>query len=264
MRSLASLPPPLPRQKPRERHPGVRLLAIDECPAHVDPVLGEIFRDMRLLRGMSVPSLASELGTTADVIACLEAGRVRALPPWAEVERLVSGYGRHLGFGMGPALRRLKAQIIAGDPTAEAHDLPALSAARGSLPGPAPIVTLPPPLPSSPHRWEEVKPNGRANRRPAGGRGEATDRAPGVRAEKAPGIAPAEAAARPRRSRRGLLRALSVPIVLTAGFLGYTRLDEHAAVLDSLSVQVVETIRLVASRIAEAEPRPGTPGETQD
>lgn len=252
MRSLASLPPPLPRQRPRERRPGVRLLAIDECPAHLDPVLGEIFRDMRLLRGISVPILAKALGTTPDVIACLEAGRVRALPPWAEVERLVSGYERHLGFGMGPALRRLRAQIIAGDPTAEVNDLPRPSEARPPLTGRGQVLASPPALPTPVRRRAEVSRSGPMDRKSTG-----------VGQNYAAGHTHQITTSRPRRSRR-LIRVLLVPIVLTAGMLGYMRLPDSTGVLDTLSVHVVETIRLVASRIAEAEPMSVPGAERED
>ena len=60
----------------------MHLLAIDEQPAWHDPAVGRVFADMRMTLGCSVDKMARQIGTTADVIMLLEAGRLRALPAW--------------------------------------------------------------------------------------------------------------------------------------------------------------------------------------
>jgi transcriptional regulator with XRE-family HTH domain len=250
MRSFASLPPPLPKQAPPARPQGLRLLSIDECPAHIDTTLGDVLRDMRLVRGMSERDLAQAVGTTLTVISRLEAGRVRALPPWTELERIVAGYGRVLAFDVSPALRRLRAQTIAGDPTVESHELPPPSMARAPLayrrptqiasrphqdPGPAGLV---------PAARLDAGPAGRpvATPVPANGRGRR------LAERKAP---------RGRRSSR----ALMVPLALLMGLLGISQLPEGAAVLDLLQERVVHSIRSVAARVPGVEESPSPPSD---
>lgn len=82
-----------------ERNPGV------------DDTLGGVFREMRRALRLTEGEMALRLGTTPRVIADLEAGRLRALPPWPETTRIVSLLGRMLSVDPRPILQRMSRQM---------------------------------------------------------------------------------------------------------------------------------------------------------
>lgn len=66
-------------------------MAVAERTSGLDENLGALLRDMRLALRMTPGELALRLTTSADVIATLEEGRLRALPHWEETQRVVGG-----------------------------------------------------------------------------------------------------------------------------------------------------------------------------
>ena len=75
---------------------------------------------MRASLGIPPADLARLLVTRPDVIAHLEAGRIRALPPMHETARLVTDYGRLLGIDAQPILNRIREQPAEKSPPLEA------------------------------------------------------------------------------------------------------------------------------------------------
>lgn len=86
--------PARPAQRPSQatdRAAPVRIMAVAERTSGLDENLGALLRDMRLALRMTPGELALRLTTSADVIATLEEGRLRALPHWEETQRVVGG-----------------------------------------------------------------------------------------------------------------------------------------------------------------------------
>lgn len=110
----------------------VSLRSIEERPACIDPVLGQLFRTMRTTLGRPPEVIASVIGTTTDVIARLEAGDLRALPPLPETRRLITAYGQILELDVRPILHRLEQQLE-----------PQLALSRMPAATPAPPAPLP-------------------------------------------------------------------------------------------------------------------------
>lgn len=140
------------RVVPGRSEPGrVRLLGIDERSSGVDPVLARIFATMRATLGLSEGELALRLATSPQTILILEAGHVRALPPWPETVRLVSAYARLLAIDARPILQRLDAQLGI-DPArrniAATRPLPTSPAAHAPVRAPIPSAM---PLARQPH-----------------------------------------------------------------------------------------------------------------
>lgn len=89
----------------------IHLRGVAERPAGIDEQIGGVFRRMRAMTGRSAAEIAQALGTSAPTIELLEAGAVRALPPWPETERLVRAYAGQLGLDARPLVDRLASQI---------------------------------------------------------------------------------------------------------------------------------------------------------
>lgn len=66
------------------------------------------FRDLRRNFRLSQPDAARRLGTSIDIIAALEAGDVRNLPPWPETCRIVQTYTRFARLDPVPVLRLIE------------------------------------------------------------------------------------------------------------------------------------------------------------
>jgi transcriptional regulator with XRE-family HTH domain len=54
--------------------------------------IGGMFRDLRRALNISLPELASRLGTRIDVLNALEKGDLSRLPPWPETARIVAEF----------------------------------------------------------------------------------------------------------------------------------------------------------------------------
>ena len=104
---------PLPRNR-------VQLLGIDERSSGIDPVLAGIFQTMRASIGVAPSDLVRLLHTRPEVLANLEAGRVRALPPLPELVRLLKEYGALLDIDADPIIRRIKEQTADKSPPLQA------------------------------------------------------------------------------------------------------------------------------------------------
>lgn len=88
----------------------IHLYGIDERSSGVDPVLANLFKTMRASLSMSTADLARLLRMPPDVLTNLEAGRIRALPPFPETVRFITDYGRLLDIDVKPILSRIKEQ----------------------------------------------------------------------------------------------------------------------------------------------------------
>ena len=94
----------------------VQLLGIDERSPGIDPVLAGIFKTMRASLGVAPEDLARLLHTRPEVLAHLEAGRVRSLPPLPELVRLMKDYGALLNIETGPIITRIREQTADKSP----------------------------------------------------------------------------------------------------------------------------------------------------
>jgi cytoskeletal protein RodZ len=70
--------------------------------------VGRFFRDLRQAFRASQDQIAEHLATRADIVAALEAGYVRGLPPWPETCRIVRSYAALAGLDPRPALHSLE------------------------------------------------------------------------------------------------------------------------------------------------------------
>jgi hypothetical protein len=123
------------------------------------PVAGEVgrfFQDLRRTFRLSQAQAAKRLATRIDIIAALEAGEVRGLPPWPETCRIVRTYMGLAGLDPRPVLNLIEI----------------LLANAASRPAPAPRRTLLAPL-----AWRR-RPGGAARdrRRPLAGAAESLRR----------------------------------------------------------------------------------------
>ena len=114
----------------------VTLLGIDERSSGLDLVLAGIFVTMRGASGRSLPELARILKTEPEILLHLEAGRVRALPPWHEISRLVTDYGQFIEIDIQPVLSRIREQT--GEKSA-----PLRATDQRAQPVPAAAITAP-------------------------------------------------------------------------------------------------------------------------
>ncbi len=96
------------------------------------------------MTGRSAADVAGVLGTTSHVIELLEAGAVRALPPWPETQRIVLTYGSHLRIDTRPILERIAAQVAA-PAVSVTHSKAQVPPAEGEAAEPVDIPTMPPP-----------------------------------------------------------------------------------------------------------------------
>ena len=121
----------------------VTLLGIDERSSGLDLVLAGIFVTMRGASGRSLPELARILKTEPEILLHLEAGRVRALPPWHEISRLVTDYGQFIEIDIQPVLSRIREQT--GEKSA-----PLRATDQRAQPVPAAAITAPHHQPRAP------------------------------------------------------------------------------------------------------------------
>ncbi len=70
--------------------------------------VGRFFQDLRRAFGASQAQIAGRLATRVDIVAALEAGQVRSLPPWPETCRIVRNYTHMAGLDPRPALTSLE------------------------------------------------------------------------------------------------------------------------------------------------------------
>ena len=86
-------------------------------PPMFDAELGQIFLKMRLLLGLGLWDMARQVGAEPTSIADLEAGAIDSLPPWPELNRLVSAYAALTGVDPQPILSRLMRALGLTQPT---------------------------------------------------------------------------------------------------------------------------------------------------
>lgn len=104
-----SAPTPLPAST----YPA-RSAAAAAARAPIEPpaaAFARYFRDIRARLGLPIDELARRLAVDARILAALEAGTVATLPPWAEVERVVSHYLTVLSLDPYPALKVIAAAL---------------------------------------------------------------------------------------------------------------------------------------------------------
>ena len=70
--------------------------------------VGSFFLDLRHAFRASQAQIADRLATRIDIIAALESGQVRALPPWPETCRIVRSYTHMAGLDPRPALTSIE------------------------------------------------------------------------------------------------------------------------------------------------------------
>jgi hypothetical protein len=70
--------------------------------------VGRFFQDLRRAFRASQSQIAERLATRIDIIAALEAGQVRSLPPWPETCRIVRTYASLAQLDPRPALTALE------------------------------------------------------------------------------------------------------------------------------------------------------------
>lgn len=107
------------------------------------------FQDVRARIGLPVEDLARRLNADPLIVYALEAGAVGSLPPWPDVERVVTAYMTALRLDPNPALKAIAAGIAEHHVAGRAR--PALAAPAGmpaagaqSFAAAAPFAQLPP------------------------------------------------------------------------------------------------------------------------
>ncbi|MHA1572485.1 MAG: helix-turn-helix domain-containing protein [Alphaproteobacteria bacterium] len=98
------------------RPSSVRSLASAHRPAapaagHLAPEVGRFFLDLRQVFRISREKAAQQLATRVDIIAALEAGDVRKLPPWPETCRIVRTYAAFARLDPRPVLHSIETLI---------------------------------------------------------------------------------------------------------------------------------------------------------
>ena len=104
-----SYEPTRPSEGPRTK--GALLPAAARASAHVEDMALEVarfFQDLRRALDISQLQAAKRVATRIDIIAALEVGKVRALPPWPETCRIVRAYTGLAGLDARPVLRSLE------------------------------------------------------------------------------------------------------------------------------------------------------------
>jgi transcriptional regulator with XRE-family HTH domain len=108
------------RQSPGEgaevgygRGPPYAYGAIGEQLAGRDEQIGQIFRNMRSVMGVSRETIARRLATSPSTIDSFEAGAIAALPHWKETARIVRSYCELLRMDPEPTLRRIHDRLAA-------------------------------------------------------------------------------------------------------------------------------------------------------
>ena len=78
---------------------------------HLAPEVGRFFLDLRQVFRISREKAAQQLATRVDIIAALEAGDVRKLPPWPETCRIVRTYAALARLDPRPVLHSIEMLI---------------------------------------------------------------------------------------------------------------------------------------------------------
>ncbi len=78
---------------------------------HLAPEVGRFFLDLRQVFRISREKAAQQLATRVDIIAALEAGDVRKLPPWPETCRIVRTYAAFARLDPRPVLHSIETLI---------------------------------------------------------------------------------------------------------------------------------------------------------
>lgn len=78
---------------------------------HLAPEVGRFFLDLRQVFRISREKAAQQLATRVDIIAALEAGDVRKLPPWPETCRIVRTYAALARLDPRPVLQSIETLI---------------------------------------------------------------------------------------------------------------------------------------------------------
>ena len=114
-----------------------------------DAELGQIFINMRSLLGLGLWDMARAVGAEPTIIANLEAGAIDALPPWAELTRLIDVYASLTGIDPNPILARLLKTHTPAQPrvshpiTAVPRNVPGYGDGRDYAPGAIQPVSSP-------------------------------------------------------------------------------------------------------------------------
>jgi transcriptional regulator with XRE-family HTH domain len=88
------------------------LSGLAAAPGPAPAEIGTLFRDLRRALKLSLPELASRLGTRIEVITALEKGDVSRLPPWPETARIVSAFTGMARIDARPVLGILRNQLV--------------------------------------------------------------------------------------------------------------------------------------------------------
>ena len=142
-----SYEPTRPGEGPRSK--GALVPASARASAHVEDMSLEVarfFQDLRRALDISQLQAAKRTATRIDIIAALEVGKLRSLPPWPETCRIVRTYTGLAGLDPRPVLRSLEMVLAvhARTPVSESHrGLPRLAPPQGDkLALPAPLRRL--------------------------------------------------------------------------------------------------------------------------
>ena len=209
-------------QAPAAQAARIHLLGIDERSSGVDPVLANVFQTMRASVGLPPGDLVRVLRTRPEVLANLEAGRVRALPPLPETVRLIKDYGALLHIDIEPILSRIKEQ------TGEKR--PPLTAARATLGNRIKsIIHLA--LPARAQRQVAAPPSLRTVPK-------------SIRAEPAAQSSTEKAARRPGRRLRALVTAgISTALLMGAVWTAQSQPSTFYAAVDQLPPGLAKSLR---------------------
>lgn len=144
------------RRSPAGNAAPVHIMAMAERTSGHDESLGSLIGDMRLALAMTPGELALRLGTTVDVVMTLEQGRLRALPHWEEIQRVVGGLCALHRVDPRPILQRIYEQTNAthlGAPPERGMGTlqrsPARTGGRPSTKAGPPKAATPPPEPKA-------------------------------------------------------------------------------------------------------------------
>jgi len=102
----------VPPNSPFDPRPAVAgalapIRAAPQCQAMAREV-GRFFQDLRGAFRATQAEIAKRLATRPDIIAALESGKVRALPPWPEACRIVRTYTGLVGLDPRPVLHSIE------------------------------------------------------------------------------------------------------------------------------------------------------------
>jgi len=117
-----------------------REAATGPSPEKIKAEVGRFFVDLRQTFRLSPAQAAKKLSTRPDIVAALEAGDVRRLPPWPETCRIVRSYTGFAGLDPRPVLHLIEVllTLAASAPEPSRSRLPAIMRPRPSARAHAP------------------------------------------------------------------------------------------------------------------------------